>query len=183
MFHSRWCPNTGINTGLCFCFCFLNQQGQAPQSAWDGAKVILDGDITALMFPHSSLHLVSTSQHRIPSLSSSSCRDIRPARCISSLHPSAQRVRIINIYCTSPRPCRHKPASPNLVSYVAEVSAYPSLPPHPPRSLFFSCISWEIQFCASALHHTSVCNISSSNRSLLPCFFCLLSVGDLKLEG
>lgn len=106
-------------------FFFLNRQGQTPQSAWDGAKVILDGDITALMFPHSSLHLVSTSQHRIPSQSGSSCRDIRPARCTSSLHPSAQRVRIINIYCTSPRPCRHKPASPNLVSYVAEVSAYP----------------------------------------------------------
>lgn len=128
MFHSRRCPNTGINTGFfCVCVFFLNQQGQAPQSAWDGAKVILDGDITALMFPHSSLHLVSTSQHRIPS----SCRDIRPALCTSSLHPSAQRVRIINIYCTSPRPCRHKPASPNLVSYVAEVSAYhiPFFPP------------------------------------------------------
>lgn len=83
---------------------FLNRQGQAPQSAWDGAKVILDGDVAALMFPHSSLHLVPTSQHRIPSQSGSSCRDIRPARCTSSLHPSAQRVRIINIYCTVPPP-------------------------------------------------------------------------------
>lgn len=109
----------------------LNRQGQPPQSAWDGAKVILDGDITLFdvptfvspsgfnqSAPHPLAELLLLSRHK--------------AGALHFLPPSISPESADHQYLLyPPRLCRHKPASPNLVSYVAEVSAYP-IPFFPP---------------------------------------------------